>query len=160
DVRYDQRAADPRIGHRLVLAIDDFGNVLESAALAYGRSIDPRVPSQFRTPQTATLATYTVATYTNAVDTDLDWRAPDPAESRTYQITGMSSSGAYFTGDEVTTQFVAAQRLDFADAATVGLQRRRVAHERTLYRADDLSGPLPLGQLHSRALPFESYKLA
>src|SRR5262249_18346628 len=31
---------------------------------------------------------------------------------------------------------------------------------RTLYRADDLSGTLPLGQLDSRAVPFESYKLA
>src|SRR5690606_21189848 len=30
-------AADPRISHTLTLAVDPFGNILQSAALAYGR---------------------------------------------------------------------------------------------------------------------------
>ena len=38
--------------------------------------------------------------------------------------------------------------------------RRPIEWLRTLYRCDDLSGPLPLGVLESLALPFESYKLA
>ena len=39
-------------------------------------------------------------------------------------------------------------------------QRRLIEHVRTLYRSNALVGPLPLRQLQSRALPFESYKLA
>ena len=35
-----------------------------------------------------------------------------------------------------------------------------IEHVRTLYRRDDLTGPLPLGEVESLALPFESYKLA
>src|SRR5215217_4716384 len=38
--------------------------------------------------------------------------------------------------------------------------RRLIEHVRTLYRRNDLTGPLPLGQVHSLALPFERYKLA
>ncbi|MGH9892294.1 MAG: hypothetical protein ACREA0_09990, partial [bacterium] len=37
---------------------------------------------------------------------------------------------------------------------------RLIEHVRTLYRRDDLAGPLALGQVESLALPFESYKLA
>jgi RHS repeat-associated protein len=37
---------------------------------------------------------------------------------------------------------------------------RLIEHARTLYRKDDLTGFLPLGQLDSLALPYESYKLA
>ena len=37
---------------------------------------------------------------------------------------------------------------------------RLIEHVRTLYRRDDLTGPLALGQVESLALPFESYKLA
>ena len=40
------------------------------------------------------------------------------------------------------------------------LQKRLIEHVRTLYRRNDLAGPLPLGELQSLALPFESYKLA
>ncbi len=51
---------------------------------------------------------------------------------------------------------------DFAGsgASTSAPYRRLVEHARTLYRQDDLSGPLPLGQVETRALPFEQYKLA
>ena len=41
-----------------------------------------------------------------------------------------------------------------------GIQRRLIEHARTLYRRNDLDGPLQLGNLQSLALPFESYKLA
>src|SRR5690606_2722813 len=47
-----------------------------------------------------------------------------------------------------------------AAAATGVLQKRAIAHARTLYRKDDLSGPLPLGQIEPLALPYETYQLA
>ena len=40
------------------------------------------------------------------------------------------------------------------------LQKRLVEHARTLYRSDDLSAVLPSGRVETRALPFETYKLA
>ena len=40
------------------------------------------------------------------------------------------------------------------------LQKRLIEHVRTLYRRNDLAGPLALGELQSLALPFETYRLA
>src|SRR5207249_10756517 len=40
------------------------------------------------------------------------------------------------------------------------LFRRLIEHMRTLFRKNDLAGPLPLGALQSLAVPYESYKLA
>src|SRR5205085_1803924 len=40
------------------------------------------------------------------------------------------------------------------------LQKRLIAHARTYYRANDLSGPLPLGEFQSLALPFQTCRLA
>ena len=44
--------------------------------------------------------------------------------------------------------------------APADMRLRLIEHVRTLYRRDTLQGPLALGELHSLALPFESYKLA
>src|SRR5690606_29302498 len=41
-----------------------------------------------------------------------------------------------------------------------GKQRRLIAHTKTLFRRDDLEGPLPLGELEPLALPYERYQLA
>ena len=43
---------------------------------------------------------------------------------------------------------------------TTDRQRRLIEHVRTLYRSNDLTALLPLGELESLALPGESYKLA
>jgi RHS repeat-associated protein len=47
-----------------------------------------------------------------------------------------------------------------AAPAGVGTERRLLKSRQQLYYRDDLSGPLLLGQVESRALPFESYDLA
>ena len=35
--QYERNPADPRVSHALTLEVDDFGNVLKSAAVGYGR---------------------------------------------------------------------------------------------------------------------------
>ena len=62
--------ADPRTTHAIVLeAIDDFGNVLQSAAVAYGRRHDDPDPLMQRRPtaRRAARVTHTVSGYTNAI---------------------------------------------------------------------------------------------
>ena len=80
--------ADPRISHALTLAVDDYGNVLKSAAIGYQR----------RTPafdeQKKTLATLTESQYTNAVLEDDAYRTPLPAEVKTYELTAPTLKGA------------------------------------------------------------------
>ncbi|HVH48178.1 MAG TPA: toxin TcdB middle/N-terminal domain-containing protein, partial [Labilithrix sp.] len=160
---YERNPIDPRVQHRLVLRVDDFGNVLESASVAYGRrTANADLPARFASAQTRTLVTYSLATFTAAIDDDTGHRTPLPAEVRTYELTGVApSSGIYLSPEDVRIGFANATKLDYSEAPSgSGPARRRIEHLRTIYRADDLSGGLALGVMQVRALPFESYSLA
>lgn len=178
---YERKPADPRIGHALTLEVDDFGNVLKSAAIGYGRRERIRVADdqgnvtelpnpglnalepRDRAKQTQVLITYTENRVTNAVEEPDDHRAPRACESRTYELTGLTllPGRDRFTFGEVLDAGTRASVLDYEKAPTSGLiEKRVIEHVRTYYRRNNLSGSLPLGELHSHALPFESYKLA
>jgi hypothetical protein len=173
-----QQLADPRVSHALTLAVDEFGNVLQSAAVGYGRrhdDPDPSLTTVDRAKQKRTLATYTENQFTNPVLLDDDYRAPLPCESGTFELLNVAPTSNkpvvtnLFRFVELLSQIEAASDgehdLPYEDIQCSGVQaghpyRRLIEHLRTLYRQNDLSGPLPLGQLESLALPFESYKLA
>ncbi len=94
------------------------------------------------------LITYTESDFTKAIDSDDDYHTPLPYEIRTYELTRFSPSrGEYFTYEQLKP-------------AHNTKQKRLLECVRTLYRKNDLSGPLQLNQLESLALPYESYKMA
>ncbi len=162
--QYERNPADPRILHTLTLEVDDFGNVLKSAAVGYGRrQPDPTLEPRDWAKQGQVLITYGESDFTNAVESVDDYRAPLPCEARSYEITGLPvpAGNRRFTLAELTTAGAAAALLGYEQAPTAGLlQKRRIEQLRTLYRRNNLSGALPLGQLQSLAVPFESYRLA
>lgn len=162
ELHYERDPSDPRTVHELVLAVDDFGNVLRSAKVAYGRTVpDPDLPQRFRDAQARTWVAYSKNSFTDPVDTAAGYRTPLPADARVYELTGAAPAGRLFTPLELGDQFVAAKGIDYGDSPTPGqLERRRIEHTRTIYRSDDLRKALPLGQAGARALPFEKYQLA
>jgi hypothetical protein len=91
-----------------------------------------------------------------------------PGEVRTYELTGYTPTGT--AGRFQSSDFVALvgsnlqllydQEIAYQASPTTGRQRRLIEQVRTLYRSDDLQGPVPLFTLQSLALPFASYKLA
>ncbi|MDP9316863.1 MAG: FG-GAP-like repeat-containing protein [Chloroflexota bacterium] len=165
---------DPRTQHALTLEVDDFGNVLKEIAIGYGRrQSDAALPLQVdRDKQTQTLITYTenrVAKdpVTHVIDTANDYRTPLPCETRTYELTGFKpeNNATRFSFDEWTRDNFAlpasAAEIPYEQTADhVSKQKRLLMHVRTLYRTDDLTALLPLGELQPLALPGESYKLA
>jgi RHS repeat-associated protein len=161
---YDRRPADPRIGHSLTLEVDDFGNVLRSATVAYGR----RQPdSDLSTDEQAEQARLHIVQTENRVTTSVDaadaYRAPLLCEVRTSELAGLSlpAGQSRFIFDDVSGAGLAAVPINYEDTPTAGqLQKRLIEHTRSYYRRNDLSGPLPLGQLESLGLPFEGYKQA
>ncbi len=171
---YERNPNDPRIQHALTLEVDDFGNVLKSAAVGYGRrKPDLTLPVQAdRDKQTQTLITYTEHRFagdpiTYVIDTDDDYRTPLPCEARTYELTGFKpeNDADRFSFDEWTRNDFAlpgsAAELPYEQTADhASKQKRLIEHARTLYRTDDLSGLLPLGELQPLSLPGESYRLA
>ena len=161
---YERDPTDPRIGHALTLEVDAFGNVLQAAAIGYGRrQPDIALSPADQARQTQILITYTENRVTNAVETADDHRTPRLCESRTYELSGLTlpAGSKRFAFDDVLDAGTTAIALDYEKDPTVGsVQKRLIEHVRTYYQRDNLAGSLPLGSLQSLALPFESYKLA
>jgi RHS repeat-associated protein len=171
---YERNPADPRVQHALTLEVDPFGNVLKEAAIGYGRRLsDPTLPLQVdRDKQTQTLITFTENRVTNPINDGAvfpdAYRTPLPCETRTYELSGYTPTGTagrfqpadfvQAAGDALTHIFDT--EIDYEDAPTNGKQRRVIEQTRTLYRMDDLTSLLPLGQIEPLALPGESYQLA
>jgi RHS repeat-associated protein len=129
--------------------------------------------------QTTPLLTYTENRVTNAIESSDTHRNPLPSEALTFELTGYTATEPATDPANILRRFQASDfvepdparagrlRHKFSapevayEAAAIGNQRRRpIERLRTLYRRDDLSGLLPLGELQSLAIPGESYKLA
>ena len=148
---YERNPSDPRVQHALTLEVDDYGNVLKQAAIGYGRRANIRVLDehgnvrQVPNPGLAVLhaidqgklttppLTYTENRVTNAIELVDTHCNPLPCEAVTF---------------------------DYEAAVTANPCRRPIEWLRTLYRRDDLSALLPLGEVQPLSLHGESYKLA
>jgi len=168
---YERNPADPRLSHALTLEVDDFGDVLKSAVVGYGRrQPDMTLPAEDQAKQTEVHITYTENSVTNAIEATDDYRTPLPCESRTYELTGLTlpADQSRFTLAEMLSAGTGAASIDYEQSPTAGvLQKRLIEHVHTLYRPDDLGAAqndplalLPLGTVEPLALPGESYKLA
>jgi RHS repeat-associated protein len=176
-------AADPRVTHSVTLAVDPFGNVLQSAAVGYGRRyLDPALVQEDQTKQSAILSTCTENAYTNAVLSDDLYRTPLQSESNTYELIQVQPDSTHaeitnlFRFDELKTKVQAAgdgaHDIVYENLYPSGLQsgqayRRLIGRTRAYYRPDDMGAAagnpkavLALGKLESLALPGSSYKLA
>jgi RHS repeat-associated protein len=177
-------AADPRVTHAVTLAVDGFGNVLQSVAIGYGRRYnDPGLAPEDQSRQTKTLSTYTENSYTNAIlDQSDTYRAPVPAEASTYELLQFEPDRSQphlthlfrFAELQAKTQAASDSRHDilFENLKPTGLNagepyRRLTGRSRVLYRPDDMGAAagdryalLPKATLESLALPGASYKLA
>jgi RHS repeat-associated protein len=165
---YERNPADPRIGHEMVLEVDEFGHVLKSVAIAYPRRA-PQHPEQGQIH-----ATYTENRVTNKPN-EADWyRLGLPIETLTYEITGIPSTEGqrfaisdFYAKDPASpvSGFVTAPEIAYEQFPDGTLQKRLIERVRALYRSDNQANTLdpvclPLGQVESLALPCESYKLA
>jgi RHS repeat-associated protein len=152
---YERNPHDPRVEHAIVLAVNEFGQILDEMAVAYGRGRDDgTLPfDDDRRRQKTTYVTCSHAILTNEIDDDDAYRMPQPAEMSTYEIRGVVTDGL----------------LGFAECGLLATDpdRRLIARSRVLYRPDDLGSSsgdalsvLPLGALESRAHPGVTLQLA
>jgi len=177
-------APDPRVAHAITLAVDPFGNVLQSVAIGYGRRyLDPALTNDDRSKQSTLLSTCTENSYTNAILGDDAYRMPLPSQSSTYELNQLQLSAPTQAGltnlfgfEELRTQVLAAgdgaHDIPYENTNPTGLTahqpyRRLLERKRTLYRPDDMGAAsgdpkvlLTLGTLQPLALPGSSYKLA
>lgn len=156
DLDHERRADDPRVAHALVLAVDDFGDVIQSAAVAYPR----RRPAE---PEQARLwATVTDATFAHRLDDLDDYRVGVTVEVVTRELTGLAAPARGVLTVEHVRAFAAAavEVAPEAEPDPDAPRRRVIAARRWLYYRDDLGGALPLGAIGARALPYQTQALA
>lgn len=164
DYHYERNPADPRIAHALTIEVDPFGNVRTSAAIGYGRrQPDMTLEARDRDRQGELLITYAESDFTNPVDDADDYRAPLPCDARTHALTGLTLPAGHdrFTLAAIQDAGAAAGPLAYEKEPNPTLQQKRLIERlRTRYRRNDMTGPLPPGELQSMALIAERYKLA
>lgn len=166
--QYERNPADARVSHVLNLQVDNYGNVLKTVSISYGRRKGQSpLQGNDKAKQEQLLITYTENDVTDPIDGPDDYRSPMPYEARTYEITGLTPTegGVRFSfQDFAENNFQSLLTLpEIAYEQTTDLtkkQTRLIEHVRTLYRKNDLAGFSPLGKVESLALPGESYKFA
>lgn len=185
---YERAASDPRVTHDVVLEVDSFGNELRHVSVGYPRRAgyappEPALSSAFQAmlayDQTRLHISATQRAFTNdladpatspdahrtplpsqTIQAELT-AAPPPSPALVYSFADLDTlwqtvwPGAY----DVPYENLPSSDVDGAGTLTTP-SRRIVARTRTLYRRDDLTAPLPLGQLQSGARPGETYRLA
>jgi RHS repeat-associated protein len=164
---YERNPEDPRISHTLNIKADEYGNVLESASLVYPRLIpDISLPAETQAEQSKTLIIYTDNKYTNDIIANDIYRLRLKSDVKSYELKGVNKTDIYYSIDDFDgilsdAKSDTAMYHEINKPLTVGkAQRRLIEHIRTLYYRNNLNSALPLGQLESLALPFESYQLA
>ncbi|MBS0156141.1 MAG: hypothetical protein JSS38_16230 [Nitrospira sp.] len=171
-----KKLGDPRVSHAMTLEVDAYGNLLKVVAIGYGRRPGlSTLVGDDKDKQGRIHIASTENEFTNPIDEANAFRAPLPAQARTYEIlkivpdSNEPSITNLFRFDELRNKLDQAgdgihdlpyEDIEAAGAITAHPYRRLIEHLRTIYRKDDLTGLLDLGKLESLALPGESYKLA
>jgi hypothetical protein len=166
-----QMYMDPRSIHTLTLEVDQYGNVTQSASIAYGRrhtDSDTRLSTADQTKQSQMYATYTDAFLTNAIlDQPDDYVLPIVYEGMGYEILKLQPSGPSTRISLASLQGAVSQLTDLplddwsgSQATGTGPYRRLLNHTRSLFRSNDMSKVLAVGTIESLVIPYENYSLS
>ncbi|HWU87105.1 MAG TPA: toxin TcdB middle/N-terminal domain-containing protein, partial [Kofleriaceae bacterium] len=158
----ERNPTDARVLHSATLEVDAFGNVLLAATVAYGRpQPNTALSPSAQAKQAEIHIAFAQTAVTNAIDAADAYRTPATCEAKRFILTGLAALAARYRFDELADAWRDAAVVEYEVAPTPGVvQKRLVEHARTLYRRDDLTAPLPLGQIESRATELEVYQLA
>lgn len=165
---------DPRPTHTLNLLVDEWGHPLQTLTVAYGRrhaEPNTQLTSDDRTKQQQALLILATNQYTNPVDAADGYRTPVVCDTQTFEVINLpvTTSQTITPLIRFSDVFHIIQSLlpgnfdipfeDWTHSTAVSGQvsRRMLSHKRVIFRKDDFTGPLPLGQLESLALPYDTY---
>lgn len=173
---------DPRILHELTLNVDEFGNVLEAAKVAYKRGVTiSNIPDTsvslahnaiVADMQRTTKITYTVNEFTNDVidapPVSGSWYPLDnyrlrmPKQVSTFELHGLSDPSDLWNPAELKEAFYdISTEIEFTqEPSGSSAQKRVLSKQRTVYLGDDTTSPLAYGSLASLGLVYQQYQLA
>jgi len=153
---YERDIADPRAAHSIVLKLDKYGRPKLSAEVVYGRETNAAHEEQKKSHMVVTETKYAK----DACGLDA-FRMGMECSKKTWELTHPNVPklcGREWLKDE----FEKADEIGFEDEpAFAAAQKRLVEHAETLFYDKSFSDvPLPLGEMATHGLPYESYSLA
>lgn len=157
----ERNIEDPRITQQLNIRTDDWGNVLESAAIAYGRRL-----SEVSLPETADTEcqskdhiTYSIQAFTKLVLKNGNYRLPVSCEEMIFELNTPAPLSGFFKAEGISALFGTARIQEYNETLTVG-EKKKLGHTRHYYMKNDLSAALPLGTADTLMLTWQSYQMA
>ncbi|WP_437597398.1 SpvB/TcaC N-terminal domain-containing protein [Sorangium sp. So ce590] len=155
EYHYERNESDPRVAHALTLKVDEHGAVKRTAQIGYRRRAAwAEFPEQEQGK--ATLTEHEVVHL--IPDEEGAYRIGVPTGSRTYELHGLPlGSEAVLAFQTVLDAADEAMDLAYDGTPSGSFEKRLLQHTRARYWSDDLTGPLPFGEVGSRALPYESF---
>jgi len=160
-IHFERNPADPRMAHAINIEIDRFGNVLESAAIVYGRlEEDLTLPTkEDRQNQTRQHVIYTKNGFTKTIDIPGAYHLPIACESEAWEANAPKPMDTLFHIKEIRDYFNSATIKKYEEEALLN-EKRLIEHSKILFLKKDLKGPMPFGSIDMPLLPFENYLLA
>jgi RHS repeat-associated protein len=167
---YERTAADPRIVHEMVFAIDAYANILSSASIVYPRigvpdTVDPLIPTE----QQKLHLIFHQFVYTAPILTNADaYRTPLTYLSKSYEVSSLPDAStlqvfptpkvvAYYNLEKLSAYCDAA----FPSAATSSASGTLFEYSRILYCSDTVfTTPLAPGVMDTKGLVYDAYKAA
>lgn len=166
---YERDLNDPRISHNLNIKLDEYGNVLESASVVYPRLNEHSyLPIDVKEKQKSTIISFNQISFTNNINISDSYRLPLPYTVKSYEIKGLQPGNEpldyrnkFFSLQDFENIIEDSTTMDYLNTTfSDGVTNRLIEQVNTLYLKDNLTGPLNLGKLESKAFPYESYQLA
>ncbi len=157
----ERDAEDPRIMQELTLQTDTYGNVLQSAQVAYPRkTVDANAPQKVKDEQAKMHITCTQNSFTNDAITVAQYRLRVPYEAQSFEALGLTQPTGLWTVDSFNAALNAATEIDFSATASGAEEKRLLSHTRTLFKDNNAAAtPLALGTIETLAIPHEQYQL-
>lgn len=151
--RYERIADDPAVCAQIALAVDDYGTVLRSAAVAWPR----RAPAE---PEQAEPRITVTETDVVHLDTDEAVRIGVPIEQRTWELGGIALGDEASAAGDVRAAWDAglAEVPPEGELEHAAPEKRLVARRRTRY--EGATGALDWGEIAIPVLPHEQYAAA
>ncbi|MBX3255088.1 MAG: hypothetical protein KF862_13175 [Chitinophagaceae bacterium] len=159
--QYERNPMDPRIAHTINIETDEYGNVKQSASIAYGRKKDDDLlPTDAdRQKQKKQYITYTTNLFTRIINEENAYRLPVGYDTQTWELNLSSPGTGFFTAKQIETAFNSAGLRNYEEEIRQD-QKRKIEHLATRFLKNDLSGPMPAGFIDTLALPYQNYLLA
>ncbi|CAG0943805.1 hypothetical protein BROC_02406, partial [Candidatus Brocadiaceae bacterium] len=139
---YERDTEDPRIAHTLNIKLDEYGNVLESAAVVYPRRLaSAALPAKTQQAQNTTTIIYTQNRFTNDVIADDDYRLRLQSEVKTYELKGVVKANPLYAVNDFENILTTANEVNYhqidTNPAPGTSQKRLIEHLRTTFYKND-----------------------